>query len=516
MRPIALSAAVLLASPALADWSSDPATNTPVCTATGDTIQPKIVPAPDGGVYVSWFDNRIGGYDVYLQRFDINGNPLWAPNGILIADRSFSSTEDYGACPDGQGGVVLCFGDDRFGGVKATVTRVDPSGTQVWGANGIQVSTVATINSPSVTLSGDGRIVAGWVQGNNTGLQRLELDGTIDWATPVVLTASGAQLWVADMQPGDGTSAIVSMVRQTGFSGAKTLRAQKVDASGTLLWGPNHVNVFTTGSLQFGNFPNFLPDGAGGAVFSWYTTGPLQSWAQHVDGGGALLWGTNGVSVTVATTNERTGPSLAWDPVAQRAYVSWEEKVPNTSNYGVGAQAFDAAGARLWGASGVMLMPIATNFGVREMRARVLDGDPVFLFVRDLAFNNGTLFASRRAAANGAAVWAGGLVQVSSTRTGHSRLDTTVNPCNSLVVVWEDSRDGNQNIYGDALRPDGTLGPAEVILGDINHDCHVNAVDLGILLGAWGPQAAPSPADLNGDGVVDALDLGILLGAWTG
>jgi len=40
-------------------------------------------------------------------------------------------------------------------------------------------------------------------------------------------------------------------------------------------------------------------------------------------------------------------------------------------------------------------------------------------------------------------------------------------------------------------------------------------VDLGTLLGAWGPcPAAACPADFNADGAVDGIDLGFLLGAW--
>jgi hypothetical protein len=44
-------------------------------------------------------------------------------------------------------------------------------------------------------------------------------------------------------------------------------------------------------------------------------------------------------------------------------------------------------------------------------------------------------------------------------------------------------------------------------------DCAVNAPDLAVLLGAWGP-CSGCAADLNGDGSVDALDLAILLGSW--
>jgi hypothetical protein len=46
-----------------------------------------------------------------------------------------------------------------------------------------------------------------------------------------------------------------------------------------------------------------------------------------------------------------------------------------------------------------------------------------------------------------------------------------------------------------------------------NGDCSVNAADLAVLLGAWGP-CVGCAADLDGDGQVNAADLAILLGDW--
>lgn len=51
-------------------------------------------------------------------------------------------------------------------------------------------------------------------------------------------------------------------------------------------------------------------------------------------------------------------------------------------------------------------------------------------------------------------------------------------------------------------------------LGDLNGDGAVNASDLALLLGAWGPCGTVCPADLNGDGLVNASDLALLLGNW--
>ena len=60
-----------------------------------------------------------------------------------------------------------------------------------------------------------------------------------------------------------------------------------------------------------------------------------------------------------------------------------------------------------------------------------------------------------------------------------------------------------------------TCVPEGGLAEDLNGDGNVNAADLAILLGAWGP-CAGCPEDLNGDGFVDAADLAALLGAWTG
>ncbi len=52
-------------------------------------------------------------------------------------------------------------------------------------------------------------------------------------------------------------------------------------------------------------------------------------------------------------------------------------------------------------------------------------------------------------------------------------------------------------------------------LSDMNGDGFVDAADLALLLGMWGP-CPDCPADLNGDSLVDAVDLAMVLGEWSG
>lgn len=70
-----------------------------------------------------------------------------------------------------------------------------------------------------------------------------------------------------------------------------------------------------------------------------------------------------------------------------------------------------------------------------------------------------------------------------------------------------------KEIPGGATSPKLTIVYTPPMPADLDHDGHVNAVDLGMLLGSWG---GPGVGDIDGSGVVNGSDLSFLLGAWTG
>jgi hypothetical protein len=456
----------LFVAPAHAQYSSDPANNLAVAGAGFEEAQPKLVPTADGGCYISWYASDPAGspafgYDVRLQRLNAAGQPQWAAGGILIADRGFSSTQDYDLAVDPLGNALLAFRDDRSGGTQVTATLVTSAGLQLWGPTGMQLTnTTDFVAAPKICGTTDNYVIVGWTQGSGIRLQRLDLFGLKTWATDVVLTPATGSYTMADMHASDSGAAIFSWVSQSGgFTSPKHLVAQKVSAGKAPLWGAAHVNVFDGGSLQFGNFPRFLPDGAGGAAFAWYSASPsLEVWAQRVDASGNELFPHNGVSASTNATQLRVEPALSFDAGEQELFVAYRELNGSQSMSGISAQKFDATGARQWSASGLSIVPVSSNesgdVGIASLEVGKLEGAVVTY--SDSAGFGQDQFLAQRLDDNGALV--GAPIPLSTTPASKYRNTTRATPLGQVLVTWQDDASGSPDILIQDLLPKGILG----------------------------------------------------------
>jgi hypothetical protein len=335
----------------------------------------------------------------------------------------------------------------------------------------------------------------------------------LEWPTSVTIADGTNVAQLANIQPG-GTAGevIVSFVTYATFTGAKRLKAQKVNADGSLAWDGNSA-VFTTGSLQFGNYPSFVSDGSGGGVFAWYNVSPLQCHVQRLDSDGNPLYGTSGATVTASSSGvNRTNPSTALDPESGLLVVTWIEQVSNSSLFGFSAQRFDFDdGSRLWGTQGIAIDPVANHYDILGSSALAVDGAFVVAWNPESSFDVGEILA-QKIDLSGSIVW-DEPVAVCTVGSGHSRL-TGLALGTEAVFAWQDDRGGNEDLYGQNVNPDGTLGIA--CPGDFYGNGLVDGEDLTFLLASWGicPDDTDCLADLNGDGIVDGADLTILLAFW--
>ena len=446
---------LLFAGPGFAQWGSNPANNLSLGDGSSDQAQPKLQAAGSGNMYLSWFDGIGSGYDVRIQRLDAAGNEIFAHNGVLVADRGFSSTQDYGISLSATGDALLAFHDTRPGGTQITAAKVAANGSQPWGTLGVQLTATSNfVASPKIAGTSDGGAVVAWTEDVSVKLNKLDASGAPVWASDVVLTPAAGSYSVSDLHAA-GNTVVLSMVHQTGsFGSPRQLRAQRFDAGGAPLWGTLPVDVFDTGSVQFGNFPAFEPDGMGGGVFSWYSVSPLQCWVQHILHDGTEAFPHNGTAVSTNGSQIRVNPSAAFDPHSGTTVVSWVEQNTPQSQFGLSSQKLDAAGTRMWGNTGVVQIPLGSD-EITNVR-NTISADASFVFWMTAPSFGQDVIRGRRLAADGSTDI--GPFDVASTPSDKLRLALAGDGAGQMVLAWTDGLVDSGDVFGQNVICDGTLG----------------------------------------------------------
>ena len=450
--------------PCRGQWSGDPGNNLAIADRSGPQVQAKIVARSDGGFYVSWFDDSAGGYDVYLQRLDAAGVELWPHNGVLVADRGYSSTQDYGLAVDTQGNALLAFRDDRGGvGDEVTVARVTADGLASWGASGVQVSGGGDVAMPRIAGTSDGRVVVAWTENGAVRAQKLDSNGAAQWGAGVTLSAPAGAFIVSHLEASDAGSAIVSIVHSPVFMTNHLLAQKLASDDGAPRWGSEPVVVFDAGSLQMGSFPPFVGDGSGGAVFAWYVNSDptptyLDVRVQRILANGSEAFIHQGAAVSTNDARQRVGPSAAFLPATQETVVLWTEMDANQTQWGLVGQKLNASGARQWGDSGVEVVPVGGSPIGDIVTLPMCDGGLV-AWSEELGPGNEPINAACLGA-TGASAWPAPTAQLKTSPTGTWRQAGAIGAHGYAAFTWSDGDTSAADVLAQNVNPDGSLGPS--------------------------------------------------------
>ncbi|WP_386068050.1 hypothetical protein ACFJIW_00370 [Tahibacter sp. UC22_41] len=453
-------------------WTGDIAANLPLADRGGEETQAKILPRADGGFYVSWFDNTDGGYDLRLQRLDAEGHELWPHNGIVVADRTYNSTTDYGFSVDAAGNALLSFQccTQQAADERIVVAKVDPAGNLLWSGGRVPVSTVGEGEQISyVTATGDGNAVVVWM--NDSGLgraQKLDPNGAPLWgATGITLPGPSGLKFVADVIAAGGNGdAIVSWSNQAGST--RILRAQKLAAlDGAVLWGTDGVRIADTGNLSAGYFPKMRSDGAGGAVFAYSDFIGLVSYArvQHVAADGTRLLGASGTLLTTGTRSHLQ-TQAHYDAASGDVYAFWVDTTVITPNSydGLYAQRVDTSGVRRWGEEGRELVPMTVSTDGTEALSQLValpaPGGFLATWVTGNTSVSNNPIRTVRLDVDGQLQWARA-ARLKSRLTHTSRLTGATSTLGYAAFTWSDAPTNTSselNVLGQNLQYNGMPG----------------------------------------------------------
>ena len=167
---------------------------------------PQIVTDGQGGAIMAWFDRRDFNTNVYAQSINSTGITRWTPGGIAICTTKYNNTlRNQQLIPDGQGGAIVTFQDQRNGGNfngDIYAQAVNSTGILQWTLNGVALCT-ATCDQlyPQIASDGQGGAIITWQdyrsttdnvsQGSDVYVQRISINKNVQ-----DVTATPGDKWV--------------------------------------------------------------------------------------------------------------------------------------------------------------------------------------------------------------------------------------------------------------------------------------------------------------------------------
>jgi hypothetical protein len=234
-------------------------------------MHPAIVSDSAGGAIVTWYDYSSGSnYDIYAQRVNALGTVQWTPNGVALCTAK-GDQSDPAIVSDGAGGAIVTWWDYRTGSnLNVYGQRVNASGAVQWTADGVDLSTAAGDQGlPRIVSDAAGGAIVTWMDKRSLSdfaiyAQRVNALGAVQWTTDGVAlcTATATQPYFTITSDGASGAIVTWMDHRTGNT---CLYAQRVDASGAVLWTANGVAL----STGLKGLPAITSDGAGGAIVAW-------------------------------------------------------------------------------------------------------------------------------------------------------------------------------------------------------------------------------------------------------
>lgn len=441
----------------LAQWSTNPTVNNPVSSTFGDQRYPQSIPDGSGGVFIVWEDYRGGpNPDIYAQRLNATGSPLWTVDGVVISNAANGQSSPK-IVTDNNGGAIITWTDNRNGGANYDIyaQRINASGVTLWTANGVQI-TGASGNQTDARIAADGSGGAVIAWNDNRGgatdiyAQKVDASGVAQW------TVDGVSICVAtDNQTiggiaDDGTGGAIITWHDFRNGTDNRIYAQRISSAGIVQWTADGIAVSTFASYQ--DYPSITADGSGGAFIAWrdLRNGDFDLYAQRVSNAGALQWGVNGVAVAVADGFQQI-PSLVADG-SGGVFIGWYDT--RSTGAGIYAQRLNSSGVALWPANGVA----ASTNGSPDEAVITSDGaGGIFVSWYATPAIDADIFA-QRIDGSGNVLWAPNGNVVCSAN-GYQFWHTMVyDGSGNAIVIWSDQRSGNYDVYAQLVTSQGDLG----------------------------------------------------------
>jgi hypothetical protein len=455
---------VLTASsnPALADWTQD---GNAISTAFDLQMNPTIISDGGTGAFIAWQDRRGGDFDIYVQRIDALGNVQWAADGIAVCAAG-ADQSDARLVTDGAGGIIVVWEDARTTTeFDIYAQRIDAAGLPLWEANGVVVS-VATLNqhNPSIASDESGGAWVVWQDHRNGQpdiyTHHLNADGVdtlwTDDGNPLC-TASRAQQTPLVISDESGGAIACWVDRRAGLGDIYAARF-----GSTVFWATNGVAMCADPEDQVA--PAIATDRINGAFVAWadMRNGNWDIYANHINHLGDSLLAVNGVAICTAAGDQNNPVAVskgypafyAGAVPAGSAIMAWDDKRADAGD--IYARDLRTDGGFDWTPDGIAVCtaPLAQVKPTATIDAE----NGAIVAWQDHRPNYDADVYAQRVSSGGSPQWPdNGVLLCGATGDQYDPV-VAVSDDGAAIVAWEDVRSGSYDVYAQyAVGPPNTV-----------------------------------------------------------
>ena len=322
-------------------------------------------------IIIAWTDQRApGNWDVYAQAVDLSGNKLMPDGGAPVCTHP-ADQSDIEMLTDGSGGAIIVWKDRRRDPDlhDLYVQRIDAAGQPMWEIDGVPVFQSKALQSTPRLVPGDTDSfyvvwweVIGYEQWDIMA-RRIGMDGKYRWKQPTLVSPmEGLQGEPRPISDGQGGLIVVWQVYENFIN--DDFYAQRINPAGNKVWEINGVSICDAEGVQ--KHAAITSDGRGGAIAVWRDERDVFSdlYAQRIDAGGTLRWKPNGIPLCTAG-GYQDKPFLArcGDNQFFAAWLDFREDYGEQSNDAIYGQKINLEGETLWTENG---LPLCTADGVQQ------------------------------------------------------------------------------------------------------------------------------------------------------
>ncbi len=476
---------ILTSSITFAQWTNDPLVNTVVNDLSGDQAVPHIAYDAVGNFYVGFYSNDAGNYDIRLQYYNFAGVEQWATNGIVVSSNTQNSwVTDWDLKVDNSGNCVMAFNDVRDGNANVYAYAISPTGSFLWGADGIQLTSDSQDEFvPSITVTGSNNAIVAWSRPTATEaeivMQKITPSGTLSWGSSGIIYQAGTQSYTGARVLGvTGDNYLMGFYKETGNFPALTrhIYVQKFDGSGAAQWGSDVLASNANGISAFTNF-TIASDGSDGIVLAWMDDGNgdnnINASVQRIQSDGSITWPANGTTCMTSTSNSNQNPQILGVNSNNETLVTWSKKNGSQSQTAIAGQKFSPTGVRQWTADGIVFIPMSSDI------SGVIGGD-VFngtdaLITYDEWVSGSSVNSHIKALAvddAGTLLWTPTTTFMAGRTTEKVHAISSSMHNDMLIVVWEEG--SSSDIYMQNVYTDGSMGDPPISTDATLSDLTVN------------------------------------------